>query len=74
MDETLRWFITADLSKYEDKYIAIVSILKEKYYEKQQFSPYHIGFDYNIALDSFIQSGSTRQHQDCLCVKPRWQQ
>lgn len=24
MDETLRWFITADLSKYENKYIAIV--------------------------------------------------
>lgn len=24
MDETLRWFTTADLSMYEDKYIAIV--------------------------------------------------
>ncbi|PIU64360.1 MAG: succinyl-CoA synthetase subunit alpha [Armatimonadetes bacterium CG07_land_8_20_14_0_80_40_9] len=24
MDETLKWFTTADLSKYEDKYISIV--------------------------------------------------
>lgn len=24
MDETFRWFTTADLSKYEDKYISIV--------------------------------------------------
>ncbi|MBM3243188.1 succinyl-CoA synthetase subunit alpha [Candidatus Poribacteria bacterium] len=24
MDETFRWFIKADLSKYEDKYVSIV--------------------------------------------------
>lgn len=24
MDETFKWFTTADLSKYEDKYISIV--------------------------------------------------
>lgn len=24
MDETFKWFITADLSKYEDKYVSIV--------------------------------------------------
>ena len=25
MDETFRWFTTADLSRYEDKYVAIVN-------------------------------------------------
>jgi hypothetical protein len=25
MDETFRWFTTADLSEYEDKYVSIVS-------------------------------------------------